>query len=94
MAEPREAAVISPITPEMMGQALDQIDTNCDDGGCIHMKAAEANHDRILAIVRDEVAEYARRGFDTNVGCFFLGLHVGYRLAQLAAEPISEDKVN
>lgn len=81
------------ITPELVKQALDASHENCE-AKCIHIDACLANHDAIFARIKEEVAAYLAKGYDPYLGCFFLGLHVGYRLHQLEAEPLPSEKLN
>lgn len=89
----KDAAEVSPITKEMMNQALDESHNSCENG-CIHMEAANACQDKEAAYVMEQVNEYLKNGANPLFGAYFFGLHVGYRLGQLASEPVSQSKAN
>ena len=89
----KDAADSSPITKEMMDQALDESHHSCNEG-CIHMAAAEGCHAKAEALVREQATMYFAKGLDPIFGAYFFGLHVGYRLGQLMSAPVDQDKVN
>lgn len=89
----QEEQVLSPISSELMDEALTSAHDTCKDG-CIHADPLDAVNDKAQTLVAALAVRELREGRDPVFGIFFFGLHVGYRLGMLINEPSNPAKVN
>lgn len=84
------------ITPELLRQAFESATAACDEAGtCNHGDAVRANQQLIMVAMGHVVEDCFRDNSSPSFGLFDLGLHVGYRLAQLEADAtVPKEKVN